>query len=91
MIGTTLASENDQPPFFYANVMQAHLGAFDFTIEFGYRAPEEPPAKWTKVATVGMSLSHAKTMLPILAKLIAAYESQYGQIPAPGYEDQAKE
>jgi len=40
---------------------------------------------------VGMSLGHAKTMLPILARLIAQYESQFGTIPAPGYEDQAKD
>jgi hypothetical protein len=83
----------DEPaPFFYTNVMQAHLGAFDFTIEFGYKPPEEQgTARFTKVCTVGMSLSHAKTMLPILAKLIAQYENAFGPIPAPGYEEQAKE
>lgn len=37
-----------------------------------------------------MSLSHAKSMLPILARLIAEYENQVGPIPAPGFDDQAK-
>jgi hypothetical protein len=85
---------DDEPevPFFYTNVMEAHLGAFDFTIDFGYKPPEERgTTRYTKVCTVGMSLSHAKTMLPILARLIATYEERFGVIPAPGYEDQAKE
>jgi len=84
--------DEQEAPFFYANVMQAYLGAFDFTIDFGYKPPEEQgTARFTKVCTVGMSLSHAKTMLPILARLIAQYESSFGTIPAPGYEEQAKE
>jgi hypothetical protein len=85
-------AEGEEVPFFYANVMQAHLGAFDFTIEFGYKPPEESgTTRFNKVCTVGMSLSHAKTMLPILAKLIATYESQFGTIPAPGYDEQSRE
>ena len=84
--------DDSQVPFFYANVMEAHVGAFDFTIEFGYKPPEERgTARYNKVCTVAMSLSHAKTMLPIITKLIAQYESNFGQIPAPGYDEQAKE
>lgn len=87
----SMANEQEAP-FFYANVMQAQLGAFDFTIEFGYKSPEDQATpRFHKVCTVGMSLSHAKSMLPILAKLIAAYEQQFGTIPAPGYDEQARE
>jgi hypothetical protein len=85
-------ANGEETPFFYANVMQAHIGAFDFTIEFGYKSPEDAgTTRFTKICTVGMSLSHAKTMLPILARLIASYEGQFGTIPAPGYDEQARE
>jgi hypothetical protein len=85
-------AEEQEAPFYYANVMQAHLGAYDFTIDFGYKPPEEAGTqRFTKVCTVGMSVSHAKTMIPILAKLIAAYEQQFGTVPAPGYEEQSRE
>lgn len=76
-------------PFFYANVMEAHLGAFDFTIDFGYRKPNERNPD--EMVRVSMSLGHAKSMLPILAKLLATYEQQFGTIPAPGYEEMSKE
>lgn len=83
-----MAEEQDRS-FFYANVMEAHLGAFDFTIDFGFREPNERnPSRQVRVS---MSLSHAKTMLPILARLIATYEQQFGTIPAPGYEEMSKE
>jgi hypothetical protein len=85
-------AEEEETPFFYTNVMEAHLGAFDFTIDFGYRSAEDQASRrFQKVCTVGMSLGHAKSMLPILAKLIAAYEQQFGTIPAPGYEEMSKE
>ena len=86
-----MADEQDTP-FFYANVMQAHVGAFDFTIDFGYRPPEDAgTSRYKKVSSVAMSSSHAKTMIPILTRLIASYEQQFGQIPAPGYDEQARE
>ena len=85
-------ADEKEAPFYYANVMRAHLGPFDLTIDFGQKPPEEQgTARYTKVCTVAMSLSHAKTMLPILARLIANYETSFGTIPAPGYEEQARE
>lgn len=86
-----VADEQDVP-FYYANVMQAHLSAFDFTLEFGYKPPEEAATtRYKKICTVAMSLSHAKTMLPIIARLIAEYEKNFGVVPAPGYDEKAKE
>lgn len=85
-------AEEVPAPFFYANVMKAHLGAFDFTLDFGYKPPEElGTARYESLCRVGMSLSHAKSMLPILAKLISEYEKAFGTIPAPGFEEQARE
>jgi len=87
----TMAAD-DPVPFFYTNVMQANVGAFDFTLDFGLKRPESAPnAAPDPQCRVVMSLSHAKTMLPIMAKLIAAYEEQFGVIPAPGYDEKSKE
>lgn len=85
-------SDESDAPFFYANVMQAHMGAFDLWIEFGHKSAQTAQSKqFDSVCTVAMSLSHAKSMIPLLTRLIAAYETQFGQIPAPGYDEQARE
>ena len=86
-------AERPDVPFFYTNVMQAHMGAFDLWIEFGHKSAEHQgrAQQFDTVCTVAMSLSHAKSMIPILTRLIAAYESQFGPIPAPGYDEQSRE
>jgi len=38
-----------------------------------------------------MSLAHAKSILPLLAKVIQQYESQVGPITAPGFDQFSKE
>lgn len=79
-------------PRFYANQMQAYVGAYDFTIDFSFKRPESGPnSPADPVCRVSMSLGHAKNMLPILAGLIAQYEDQFGIIPAPGYEERPKD
>jgi Protein of unknown function (DUF3467) len=84
--------ETGETPVYYANVMQAHVGAYDFVIDFGVKRPETAPSAAPEPACrIIMSLGHAKTMLPIMARLIAAYEEQFGVIPAPGYEEKSKE
>jgi Protein of unknown function (DUF3467) len=85
-------ADQEEIPFFYSNVVQAHIGAFDFTFEFGYKPPEEAAtARYEPRCRVVMSLSHAKTMLPIIARLIAQYEENVGPITAPGYEEKGRE
>ena len=82
------------PPVVYANVVEMTTGPFDLVIDFGFKAPEEAKRgspEWQVVSRVAMSLSHAKTMLPILARVIAEYESKVGPIPAPGFDDKGKE
>lgn len=62
-------------------------------IDFGFKTPEATKRQspdFEIVARVVMSLSHAKTMLPILAQQVAAYEGQVGTIPAPGFDDFSK-
>ncbi|MDQ1519460.1 MAG: hypothetical protein QOI55_533, partial [Actinomycetota bacterium] len=41
-------------------------------------------------ARVAMSLAHAKSMLPLLARVIADYEENVGPITAPGFDDFGK-
>ena len=81
------------PPTLYANVVQMTTGPFDVVMDFGFRSPEHlrnRPSEFDLVARVAMSLAHAKSMLPLLAKVIADYEAQVGPITAPGFDDQAK-
>jgi hypothetical protein len=85
----------DNPPQpTYANVVNFTMGAHDVVLDFGFKTPEQSvkqSLEYEIVARIAMSLSHAKSMLPILARLIAQYESQIGPITSPGYEDFSKE
>ena len=80
------------PPPVYANVANVTVGAFDVILDFGYRSPEQMqhlPPEYEIVSRVAMSLSHAKSLLPLLSKVVAAYETAHGTIPAPGFEEDA--
>jgi hypothetical protein len=85
-------ADEAETPFYYVNAAQLHVAAYDMTFEFGYKTPEQAPTqRMTKLCTITMSLGHAKAMLPLMARMIAAYEQNVGKIPAPGYEEDAKE
>ena len=89
----------DEAPFVYANVVQMNVGPYDFTMDFAYQAPENrqvaeetgQPAAFQRVVRVAMSHAHAKSMIPLLAKLIANLEAQAGTIPTIGFEKKSKE
>lgn len=40
--------------------------------------------------TLRMSWGHAKSMIPLLASMVAEYEGQFGQVPAPGFDQMWK-
>jgi len=83
----------EQPSPIYANVVNVTTGPFDLVMDFGFKSPEQMvrgSADYEVVARIAMSLSHAKSMIPLLAKMIAEYESKVGTIPAPGFDDQAR-
>jgi hypothetical protein len=84
----------DPPQAVYANVVQMTLGPFDMVLDFGFRSPEEAArgqeAGYEVVTRVAMSLGHAKSMLPLMAKLLADYEQKFGPIPSPGFDDFSK-
>jgi hypothetical protein len=84
----------EPPPLSYANVVEIVAGPYDVVLDFGFRTPEatrRQSTEWEPVARVAMSLGHAKSMLPILARVIAAYEQQVGVIPTPGFDEMSKE
>lgn len=63
-------------------------------MDFGFKPPESTKRQSTEVepaARIAMSLGHAKSMLPLLASMIAKYEQSVGPIPAPGFEEGSKE
>jgi len=77
----------------YSNVVRMTTGPFDLVMDFGFSTPEHRARQSTEfvtVARVAMSLGHAKSMLPLLAKAIADYETQVGHIPSPGFEQGSK-
>lgn len=81
-------------PSFYANVVNIAGGPFDLVLVFGKqdltaRKPDGQ-AMIEEVARVGMSWAHAKSMIPLLARLVAAYEQEQGEIPAPGFDQNWK-
>ena len=87
----------DQLEPIYANIVSMNVGAFDFTMTFGYQSPEDReaseakgPGRFKPVARIAMSQGHAKSMLPILARLIASFEESQGTIPAPGFDGDTK-
>ncbi len=87
-------------PRYYSNGVNVAYGPYDLTLTFvehdptrlpdavedGQREPSTKP-----VVQVVTSLGHAKALIPALVKAIAAYEAQFGSIPAPGFDQQSKE
>ena len=71
--GRTLSSPIP-PARVYTNVMAAHGGPFDVTLDFGYRAGKDPNPEFD--VRVSMSWEHAVSMVAILQRLIEQYESQ---------------
>lgn len=88
-----MSPEHDPPPVTYANVVAITAGPFDVVLDFGFKAPEQTKKGSPDheiVARVAMSLSHMKTMLPMMAKILAQYEKDVGKIAAPGFDEIAK-
>jgi hypothetical protein len=85
---------DEAPKPIYANIVQVSYGPFDMVLDFGFKSPEQlqkGSPDYEIVARVAMSLSHAKSMLPLLARLIADYEQKIGPITAPGFDEQSRE
>jgi hypothetical protein len=83
----------DQPDPVYANVVGITAGPFDIVMDFGFKPPEATSrgsTEYDPVVRVAMSLGHAKSMIPLLTRVIAQYEDQVGPITAPGFDDSSK-
>jgi hypothetical protein len=81
----------------YANVMMVAAGPFDVTMVFGHHdhtgalRVTSPQAAATEVVRVAMSWAHLKSMIPLLVRVVADYETRLGQIPAPGFDQNGKQ
>jgi hypothetical protein len=76
----------------YTNAVAINGGPFDVTLVFGLQQQANPAqpaegAQVQEVVRVSMSWGHAKSMLPLLARVVADYESKVGEIPAPGFQE----
>lgn len=76
----------------YANAVKIGGGGFDVMLTFGLQqvadaASEQNQPPIGEVVRVSMSWAHAKSMIPLLARMVADYESKYGEVPAPGFGD----
>jgi len=78
-----------ESPRFYTNALAITGGAFDVMLIFGMQEPTVGTGNQSieEVARVSMSWGHAKAIIPLLAKMVADYESKYGEVPAPGFGD----
>jgi hypothetical protein len=84
----------ESPEPIYANVVQITTGPYDLVFDFGFKSPERAragSAEFDIVARVAMSLGHAKSMIPLLTRQIAEYESKIGPITAPGFDEYSSE
>lgn len=85
-----------QPDPVHANVVQVSGGPFDVMLVFGEqdltsRTEEGRVTRTREVARVSMSWAHLKSMVPLLAKMVASYEQQVGEVPSPGFDQMWKE
>lgn len=68
-------------PRLYVNAVRASGSGYDVILDVGFRshADEEPEV----LAQLVMSWEHAKSLLPLLQKLIDGFEEQVAPIPKP--------
>lgn len=60
--------------------MQAHGGAYDIALDFGYRADQDVDPDYK--VRVSMSWEHAASIVTILQRLVEDYERQVPSISA---------
>jgi hypothetical protein len=66
---------------FYSNAVWVRGGAFDVTLDFGYRAGDEEKAE--PLARVAMSYEHVISLTRLLQNLTEQYTEKIGPIPDP--------
>jgi hypothetical protein len=71
----------------YVNASHVRIGPYDLTIDFGLQSSIHDRESHDPLFRVTMSLSHAKSLLKILADQVAHYEEHYGVVPSPHYKD----
>jgi hypothetical protein len=89
-------------PRYYSNLVNVATGAYDVTLTFldfdmtniepieGAPFTYSQPPDIRPQCQIVMSLGHAKSLVPMLVKAIADYETKHGEIPAPGFDQLSK-
>jgi hypothetical protein len=91
----------NEVPRYYTNLVNVSLGSYDVVLTFlesdSTLLPATPPTNdsWrtsglAPKCQVVMSLGHAKALIPLLVKGIADFETRFGVIPAPGFDESSK-
>jgi len=89
---------SDEIPRLHPSGMHLASGAYEVTITWldwdptilpeGQEGPHGSPP--TAIAQTVLSYGAAKALIPMLVKMIAEYESKFGEIPSPGFEELGK-
>lgn len=98
---TTGGRQLDGVTRYYANMVNVAISSYDVTLTFVDSDPTAlpegmlPSLEWrtngnSARCQVVMSLGHAKAMIPLIVKGVADYESKFGIIPAPGFDESSK-
>lgn len=99
MAGSTQPEElNDHPATFHVNNFHLALASYDATLTFIRLNPTTLPENINGQHTVTqkaeveitMPIGLLKAMIPLVVKAVADYETQFGSIPAPGFDEEHK-
>ncbi len=76
-----ITNPDEELPFFYANNTQVNLSNWDLQLDFGMvHDATDTELRVKKKVRIIMSLHHAKAVLGLLEKSLAAYEQNMGEI-----------
>jgi hypothetical protein len=93
-------SDNEVPSFprVRPSAFHAATGPYEITITWldhdptilpaDQEGPHEPTVK--AIAQTVLSYGAAKSLIPVLVKMIADYETKFGEIPSPGFDELSK-
>lgn len=79
--GEFIPPHRSREELYYSNLVAITASLYDLRLDFGRRTIH-PGVPADADVTVMMSPQHAKELLVILVKTLAAYEARHGKIPA---------
>lgn len=95
--GVETDSSQIKEPASYANMVNITSGPYDVVLTFSQVDPiieETTTDTKTRIKSqvqLHLPMGLVKAMIPLVVKIIADYEEQHGQIPAPGFDEGQKQ